>query len=124
MGQSLPVPFTGVVTPTCRAAVKATKNKRIGVIATAATIDSGSYRKELNALHPEIQVLEQPCPLFVPLVENAFIDPGDQVTNLVAQRYLSDCAVPKRGYLDFRLHPLSYYQRHYFQGHGRSGHPD
>ena len=89
MGQSLPVPFTGVVTPTCRAAVKATKNKRIGVIATAATIDSGSYRKELNALHPEIQVFEQPCPLFVPLVENAFIDPGDQVTNLVAQRYLS-----------------------------------
>ena len=81
--------FTGVVTPTCRAAVKATKNKRIGVIATAATIDSGSYRKELNALHPEIQVFEQPCPLFVPLVENAFIDPGDQVTNLVAQRYLS-----------------------------------
>ena len=76
-------------TPTCRAAVKATKNKRIGVIATAATIDSGSYRKELNALHPEIQVFEQPCPLFVPLVENAFIDPGDQVTNLVAQRYLS-----------------------------------
>ena len=75
MGQSLPVPFTGVVTPTCRAAVKATKNKRIGVIATAATIDSGSYRKELNALHPEIQVFEQPCPLFVPLVENAFIDP-------------------------------------------------
>ena len=33
--------------------------------------------------------LSQPCPLFVPLVENAFIDPGDQVTNLVAQRYLS-----------------------------------
>lgn len=89
MGQSLPVPFTGVVTPTCRAAVKATKNKKIGVIATAATIDSGSYRKELNALHPEIQVFEQPCPLFVPLVENAFIAPGDQVTNLVAQRYLS-----------------------------------
>ena len=40
-------------------------------------------------MHPEIQVFEQPCPLFVPLVENAFIDPGDQVTNLVAQRYLS-----------------------------------
>lgn len=89
MGESLPVPFTGVVSPTCQAAAKATKNNKIGVIATAATIGSGSYRKELNALHPEIQVFEQPCPLFVPLVENAFISPDDQVTNLVAQRYLS-----------------------------------
>lgn len=89
MGESLPVPFTGVVSPTCRAAAKATKNNKIGVIATAATIGSGSYRKALNALQPEIQVYEQSCPLFVPLVENAFIDPDDQVTNLVAQRYLS-----------------------------------
>lgn len=89
LGEQLSIPFTGVVSPTCRAAAKATKNKKIGVIATAATIGSGSYRKELKALEPEIQVFEQPCPLFVPLVENAFIDPNDQVTNLVAQRYLS-----------------------------------
>ena len=86
------MPFTGVVTPTCRAAVKATKNKRIGVIATAATIDSGSYRKELNALHPEIQVFERPCPPVCPPRaggKSPFFTPGNQVTNLVAQRYLS-----------------------------------
>lgn len=90
MGESLPVPFTGVVSPTCQAAAKATKNGKIGVIATAATIHSGSYRRELSALQPEFQVFEQSCPLFVPLVENAFISPEDPVTNLVAQRYLAD----------------------------------
>ncbi len=86
---SLPVPFTGVVKPTSAAAAAVTRNGRIGIIGTSATIRSGSYRRELNLLHPEIQVFEQDCPLFVPLVENGFIQRNDCVPREVARRYLS-----------------------------------
>lgn len=89
LGDSLPVPFTGVVTPTASAAVRSTRNKRIGVIGTTATIQSGSYRREMEALDPHIQVFERDCPLFVPLVENGFVQPEDPIPHLVAQRYLS-----------------------------------
>ena len=87
-GDSLPVPYLDVLRPTARAAVKKTKNKKIGIIGTSATIASGSYRREILMIDPEIEVYEQACPLFVPLVENAFITPQDEVTRLVAERYL------------------------------------
>lgn len=87
--QQIPVPFTGVVEPTALAASLATRNQRVGVIGTTATILSGSYRRALNALNLDIQVFEQDCPLFVPLVENGFADPDDPVAQLVAERYLT-----------------------------------
>ena len=67
----LPVPFTGVVIPTANAAVKATKNGRIGVIGTSATVNSGSYKKEILRQRKELTVFQQDCPLFVSLVENS-----------------------------------------------------
>lgn len=94
-GDSLPVPYIDVLRPTARAAVKKTKNKKIGIIGTAATIASGSYRREILMIDPEIEVYEQACPLFVPLVENAFVTPQDEVTRLVAERYLG--AVREKG---------------------------
>lgn len=84
----LPVPFTGVVSPTCYAAAKTTKNKKIGVIGTSATINSHSYKNILHSFDPEISVIEQDCPLFVPLVENGFIDKNDQIVRLVIEKYL------------------------------------
>lgn len=89
LGESLPVPFTGVVQPTALAASLATENGRIGVIGTTATIRSGSYRRAIHALNPKIQVYEQDCPMFVPLVENDFHDPKNPVPRLVAERYLA-----------------------------------
>lgn len=86
----LPVPFTGVVAPTCFAAVKATKNKKIGVIGTSATINSHSYKNTIGRFDPDICVVERDCPLFVPLVENGFIDRDDPVLRLVAEKYLDD----------------------------------
>ncbi len=82
------LPFTGVLRPTALAAASVTKNGKIGVIGTTATIRSGSYRRELNQIDPSLSVFEQDCPLFVPLVENGFLE-GDEVTRLIAERYLA-----------------------------------
>lgn len=89
IGRNLPVLFTGVVEPTALAASLATRNHRVGVIGTTATIQSGAYRRALHSLNPNIQVFEQDCPLFVPLVEHGFADPSDPVPRLVAERYLA-----------------------------------
>lgn len=88
LGNTLGVPYTGVVEPTSLAAVNATKNGRIGVIGTSATIRSGSYRNEIARLNPSVTVYEQECPLFVPLVENGFTDKNDEIVKLTVDRYL------------------------------------
>jgi len=85
---SLPVPATGVVEHTAAAAAKATKNGRIGVIATAATVGSGAFDRALTA-HGDFAVFSQACPLFVSLVEAGWVDPEDEVTRLVTRRYLA-----------------------------------
>ena len=85
----LGVPYTGVVYPTCFSACEATKNGRIGVIGTAATIASHSYKNRIRKKHPEFTVIEQACPLFVPLVENGMTDPADEIVRLTVQRYLT-----------------------------------
>ena len=64
------------------------KNKRIGVIGTAATIRSGSYATQLKDLVPGVQIFARACPLFVPLVENGYVN-GDKVTQLMIEEYLT-----------------------------------
>lgn len=88
IGQELPVPYFDVIGPSAKAAAARTKNKKVGVIGTSATIHSDAYRQALLGLDYDLEVYSQPCPLFVPLVENAFVSPQDEVTRLVAQRYL------------------------------------
>ena len=70
--------------------LKKTKNKKVGVIGTSATINSHSYRNLLKEFDSEIETFEQDCPLFVPLVENGFIDKDDEVVRLVIERYMTD----------------------------------
>lgn len=89
VGESLSVPYIDVITPSARAAAAATKNGRIGVIGTAATIQSDSYRSALLRINHKLEVYPQACPLFVSLVESGFVAPQDEVTRLVAERYLS-----------------------------------
>lgn len=86
----LSVPYTGVVNPTAFTAAHKTKNGRIGIIGTDATINSHSYKLRLEKLNPGFKVYEQACPLFVPLVENGFICRDDQIVRLVIRRYLSE----------------------------------
>lgn len=89
VGEACGTPFIGVVTPTAKAAAQATQNQRVGIIGTAATIASNSYALEMQKENPDIQVFGQPCPLFVPMVEEGFIDPGDPLPFTVCQRYLT-----------------------------------
>ena len=88
IGAALPVPYFDVVTPTAKAAAKRTKRGIVGVIGTNATIHSGSYTKALLEADPELKVCSQACPLFVPLVESGFVEPGEEITYLAAKRYL------------------------------------
>ncbi|MBQ9516022.1 MAG: glutamate racemase [Ruminococcus sp.] len=87
--EELGMPYTGVVYPTCYTAVRTTKNGRIGVIGTAATIASHSYKNRIREKHPEYTVVEQACPLYVPLVENGMTDPDDEIVRLVVKRYMA-----------------------------------
>jgi glutamate racemase len=82
----LDVPVIGVVEPGARAAVRATKSGNVGVIATAGTIKSGAYVRAIKAEAPELQVTARACPLFVPLVEEGWID--HEATWSIAREYL------------------------------------
>lgn len=89
LGDKIPVPFTGVVCPTARAAVSSTRNGKIGVIGTSATVASGAYKREIEKIDSRISVYQQDCPLFVPLVENGFTSPDDPIVRLIVERYLA-----------------------------------
>lgn len=84
----LPMPYTGVIEPTARAAAAATRNKKVGIIGTDATIRSGSFVRALHAIDPAIETVGQGCALLVPLVENGYIDFENKVTRLVLEDYL------------------------------------
>ena len=83
------IPILGVVEPACAAAAQVTRNKKVGLIATAASVRSGAYERCLSALDGDIQVYAKACPLFVPLVENGRFRPGDTVIETVAAEYLA-----------------------------------
>ena len=86
----LPVPFTGVVGATARAAVDATRNKKVGIIGTAATVRSGSYAAVIRDMMPEVEIFARACPMFVPLVENGYFNDGNPVTKLIIAEYLQE----------------------------------
>lgn len=62
----------GVIRPVVEEAVKSSRFGRIGVIGTRGTIESGAYKRELEALKPGVEVFQQACPLLVPLVEEGW----------------------------------------------------
>lgn len=64
------IPVIGVILPGGRAAIKATENKKIGVIGTLGTINSQAYSKVLKEKNPKVQVTSLACPKFVSLVES------------------------------------------------------
>lgn len=85
---SLPVPAMGVVKPTADAALAATKNKKIGILGTTATVRSGAFMRRLTERDPAVSVVARECPLFVSLVESGWIEPDNEATVAVARRYL------------------------------------
>jgi glutamate racemase len=81
------VEMIGVIEPGAVSAIRATKNGKVGIIGTAGTISSDSYARTINKLDPKIKVFSMACPLFVPLVEEGYLD--KQATYLIAEDYLS-----------------------------------
>ena len=81
-------PFTGVILPAVQAACTSTRNGRVGVIGTPATIKSGSYGKLIRTIKPDISVIGKACTLFVPLVENGYTAIDCIPTRLIAEEYL------------------------------------
>jgi glutamate racemase len=84
------IPVIGVLLPGARAAAEATRNGRIAVIGTTATVHSGAYRKALSELRRDLLVESYPCPLFVSLAEEGWLD--GEITHLVAGKYLAPIA--------------------------------
>lgn len=82
------VPIFGVVDAGAYEAARVTKNNKVGIIGTPATIKSGAYIKYLKEHNPQVEVYNQACPLFVPLVENGHFN--TEVTRLVVDEYLKD----------------------------------
>ena len=81
-----PVPIVGVIEPGARKATLSTKSKKIGIIATQSTVRSGKYVRRIMDFEPKAKVSSQPCPLFVPLVEEGWFE--HDITHRVAQEYL------------------------------------
>ena len=90
LAQESPVPVIGVIEPGARAAVRAAAGGAIGVIGTAGTVASHAYARAIHARSPDTVVVEQACPLFVPLVEEGWFD--RPATELVAREYLAPLA--------------------------------
>ncbi|GAB4113765.1 MAG: glutamate racemase [Candidatus Caldatribacteriota bacterium] len=84
--KEFPIPIMGVIQPAVLEAVKKTKNKKIGVIATEYTIRSKIYTGEIKKINSQIEVYDNFCPRFVPLVEEGKFN--QQETYLIAQEYL------------------------------------
>lgn len=82
------VPIIGVVVPGARAAVYETRNHKIGVVGTEATIKSKMYTKTITQMDPEAEVVGKSCPLFVPLVEEGFAK--HKITEEVIDIYLKE----------------------------------
>ena len=82
------IPIIGMIEPGSKAALKETKNKRVGVIGTYATIGNKAYAKRLRFLDPSVEVFEKACPLFVPLAEEGWIK--ENATYEIAEEYLKE----------------------------------
>ncbi len=102
--QEIDIPIIGVVKPGARTAVRTTKNGRVGVIATEATVHSGMYTRYIHSIDPDVAVFSKACPLFVPLVEEGMIH--DFVTEEIANRYLEEL---KRQHIDTLILGCTHY---------------
>ena len=76
----------GVIVPGVEEALRRTRNKKIGVVGTVATVNSGAYERELKKRDPDVQVFNQSCPLIVPLTEEGW--GNHHITHKVVRIYL------------------------------------
>ena len=84
------VPLFGVIEDACAEAAAATKNGKITVLATMATITSGAYSKGIAAIDSEKEVLALACPEFAPMVEHGHFQKGDEIAEKAVDEVLKD----------------------------------
>ncbi len=84
--QEYEIELLGVIEPGARSAVATTRNGVVGVIGTRGTVTSNSYAKAIEKLDPKVKVFSMACPLFVPLVEEGYLD--REASYLIAEDYL------------------------------------
>lgn len=82
------IPIIGMIEPGSRMALAKSRNNKIGVIGTRATVNNLAYSKEIKKINSSAQVVEKPCPLFVPLAEEGWIK--HQATYEIAEEYLKE----------------------------------
>src|SRR5215472_2167383 len=99
------VPVVGVVEPGAKRASAISKSRRAAVIATDATVSSHAYRRALERL--DVEATEKACPLFVPLVEEGWVD--HPVTERVAHIYLGEAAAAAPQQADVLLLACTHY---------------
>lgn len=86
--ENLDEPATGIAKPSARAAVEATRNGKIGVLGTSATINSGAFDNEIHKINPDISIASVACPMLIPLVENNWIGVDDEIAIGAVKRYI------------------------------------
>ncbi len=88
-----PVPVLDVIEAGALNALAATRTRRIGVIGTPTTINSNAYGRAIHQFEPDARIVSQSCALFVPLVEEGWLD--HPVTRMTAQEYLKPVLAEK-----------------------------
>ncbi len=83
------VPIMGVVQPAAQKACELSKTNKIAILATPATVKNAAYQREISKINPNAEVFGVGCPMFVPLVENGYIQHDCEVTRLIADEYIS-----------------------------------
>jgi len=84
--QKYDIPIIGMIEPGTEFALRSSKNKKIGIIGTRATIDNKAYSKALKKVDKKLKVFEKACPLFVPLAEEGWVE--HKATYEIAEEYL------------------------------------
>lgn len=87
---SLDIPIIDVIAPVAELAVAHSKSRSIGVLGTRGTVSSQAYLTAITRLDPKVQVVQQACPLFVPLAEEGWCD--GEIASRIAERYLAPFA--------------------------------
>jgi glutamate racemase len=82
------IPIIGMIEPGAKMSIESTRNNKIGVIGTRTTINSNAYSKAIKKLNPPINVIEKACPLFVPLVEEGWLN--HKATYEITEEYLKE----------------------------------
>ncbi len=84
------VPIYNIIKPTCIKAYQLTENKRIGIIATTASVKSNAYKKELLDIDNSLHIFQKDCPKLAPLIESGHFDKDDPLIYDTVKYYLND----------------------------------